>query len=97
MNGKSKALFGRIAEFLAKRGASRVSVFGSYAREDEHEGSDIDLMVEFSDRKSLLDLVGIELELSESIGRDVDLVTEKSLSPFLRERVMKERVVIYPA
>jgi predicted nucleotidyltransferase len=97
MNGESKALFGRIAEFLAQRGARRVSVFGSYAREDEREGSDIDLLVEFKERKSLLDLVGIEQELSESIGTDVDLVTEKSLSPFLRERVMKERVVIYSA
>jgi predicted nucleotidyltransferase len=97
MNGESKALFGRIAEFLAQRGARRVSVFGSYAREDAREGSDIDLLVEFKERKSLLDLVGIEQELSESIGTDVDLVTEKSLSPFLRERVMKERVVIYSA
>lgn len=97
MNGESKALFGRIAEFLAQRGARRVSVFGSYAREDEREGSDIDLTVEFGDTKSLMDIVGIEQELAESLGKDVDLVTEKSLSPFLRERVMRERVVIYSA
>jgi hypothetical protein len=81
MKGESKAMLQRIAGFLAERGARRVSVFGSRARDDARPGSDIDILVDFSERKSLLDLVGMEQELSESIGMNVDLVTEKSVSP----------------
>ncbi len=97
MKGESKVLFQRIAGYLAERGARRVSVFGSRARDDARSDSDVDILVDFGERKSLLELVGMEQELSESIGIGVDLVTEKSVSPFLRERVMKERVVIFAA
>jgi len=51
--------------------------------------------VDFSERKSLLDLVGIEQELSEALGVKADLLTEKSISPYLIDRIKKEMEVIY--
>lgn len=88
-------LFRKVAGFLSARGARRVGVFGSYARGEQRSGSDLDVVVEFAEAKSLLDLVGIEQELSESLGVKVDLLTEGSISPHLIERVRRETVVIF--
>jgi len=58
-------------------------------------GSDVDIIVEFSERKSLLALVRIERELSEILGIRVDLLTEKSISPYLIDSIKKEMESIY--
>jgi len=91
---KRELLFRKLARMLKARGASRVAVFGSYARGEERPGSDLDSIVRFSDRKSLFDITGIEQELSEKLGLNVDLLTEKSISPYLIDRIRKEMVVI---
>jgi len=90
-----KELFEKIGKYLEKEGAKKVSIFGSYARDEEKPDSDIDVIVTFSDSKSLLELVKIEREISEKIGIKVDLVTEKSLSPYIREYVEKEMKEVY--
>ena len=92
---KSDPNFDKIITILQRHGVKKISVFGSYARGEANPQSDIDIIVEFSDRKSLLDLVGIEQELSETLGRKVDLLTEKSINPYLIDRIKKERLVIY--
>ena len=91
---KRELLFRKLARMLKARGASRVAVFGSYARGEERPGSDLDIIVRFSDRKSLFDITEIEQELSEKLGLNVDLLTEKSISPYLIDRIRKEMVVI---
>lgn len=73
-----------LAEVCKANDVAFLGVFGSYARGEETPESDVDLLVRFAKGKSLLDLVRIERELSEQIGRRVDLVTEPSLSPYLR-------------
>ena len=90
-----KAIFERIVQILKKEGAKRIAVFGSYIRGEEEPESDIDIIVEFSGRKSLLELVRIERELSEALGIKVDLLTEKSISPYLVDTIKKEMEVIY--
>ena len=92
---KSDATIKKIIAILVRHGAKRISVFGSYVRGERTPRSDIDIIVEFSERKSLLDIVGIEQELSETVGRTIDLLTEKSISPYLVDRIKKERVLIY--
>jgi len=87
-------LFSKIASFLEKYGATKVAVFGSYVRGEEKPGSDIDVLVEFAERKSLLTLVNIELGLSDYLGIKVDLLTEKSISPYLIDGIKKEARVI---
>jgi predicted nucleotidyltransferase len=72
-----------------------IGVFGSMARGEARQKSDVDLIVRFSKRKSLLALVRLERELSEALGRKVDLLTEGALSPYLRERILKEMRVAY--
>jgi uncharacterized protein len=72
-------------------------VFGSVARGEIKVESDVDLLVTFSKPTSLLKMVGLERELSATIGRKVDLLTTKSVSPYLRNRILKESRPIYAA
>ena len=88
-------IFEKIVQALKNQGARKVTVFGSYVRGEEKTESDIDILVEFSGRKSLLELVRIERELSEALGIKVDLLTEKSISPYLIDTIRKEMEVIY--
>lgn len=92
---QDKEIFREIVSILRGYGAKKIEVFGSYARGEEAPGSDIDILVEFSERKSLLEFVKIERELSDVIGVKVDLLTEKAISPYLIERIKSEAEVIY--
>ncbi len=85
----------KLFETCRKNDIEFIGIFGSFARGDFAEDSDIDLVVRFSKRKSLLDLVRIERELSEVWGRKVDLLTEGAISPYLRERIKRELKTIY--
>jgi uncharacterized protein len=60
-----------------------ISVFGSYARNENHSGSDLDVLVEFHGTVNLLDIIGAEMELSELLGVKVDLLTKNAISPRL--------------
>jgi len=84
-----------LVSFLGNHGARRIGVFGSYARGEQRPDSDLDILVDFSDRKSLLTLIRIERELSETLGIKVDLLTEQSISPYLLDRIKAELKVIY--
>lgn len=88
-------IFEKIVCILKNQGAKKISVFGSYVRGEEKPDSDIDIVVEFLERKSLLDIVGIEQGVSDALGIKVDLLTEKFISPYLLDRVRQEMVVIY--
>ena len=80
---------------LKKHGARKIAVFGSYARNEERKGSDIDILVDFLRKKSLLELVRMERELSEATGVKVDLLTEKSISPLLIRNVKRGMRLLY--
>ena len=95
MNPQVKDIKRIITQMLRKHEVKRVALFGSYVRGEEKLESDIDIIVEFSERKSLLELVRIERELSEVLGIKVDLLTEKSISPYLFDSIKKEMKVIY--
>ncbi len=77
---------------MRQRGVVRAGVFGSVARGDDKAGSDVDFLVEFERGRSLLDLAGLRAELSETLGREVDIVTRNSLHPRLRDRILRELV-----
>ena len=84
-----------VVSILGKYGARKIGLFGSYARGEERPDSDLDLLADFRDRKSLLTLVRIERELSENLGIKVDLLTEQAISPYLIDRIKSELKVIY--
>ena len=86
---------GKLAELCHRYDIALLRAFGSVARGEDRPDSDLDLLVRFRRPKSLLELVRIEREMSEELGRRVDLVTEASLSPYLRERVLRQATVLY--
>ena len=81
--------------YLSRNGASRISLFGSFINGEAGPESDLDILVEFSESKSLLELVRLERELSEQLGIKVDLLTEGSISPHLIDRIKEEMEVIF--
>ena len=83
------------AELLAlarRRGVTGVRVFGSMSRGDGSDDSDVDLLVTLAPGTSALALGGLLLDAQELLGRRVDVVTEASLHPALRERVVASAV-----
>ena len=75
-----------------RRGVTRVRVFGSMARGDADESSDVDLLVSLPPTVSGLALGGLLMDARELLGRQVDIVTEAALHPRLRERVLASAV-----
>ncbi|CAB3290140.1 DNA polymerase beta domain protein region [Methanocaldococcus lauensis] len=84
----------KIIPILLKHGVKRASIFGSYARGEQKDTSDVDILVEFGKGKSLLDLVRLKYELEEVLGKKVDLLTYNSIHPLLKDRILKEAVDI---
>lgn len=84
-----------LIELCRQNDVAKLELFGSSARGEAHEDSDIDLLVEFSKRKSLLALVSLERKMSAVLGRKVDLLTEAAISPYLRQKINQDRRVIY--
>ena len=74
--------------------ATNIRVFGSVAHGEEREDSDIDLLVDFLPGSTLLDQVGLIDALSTTLGRKVDIVSERALNKHLRQRVLQEAVAL---
>ena len=77
-----------------KNDVVKAGIFGSFARGENFKKSDIDFLIKFKGKKSLLDLVGLKQELEEKLKRRVDIVTYTSLSPLLKDRILEEEVKI---
>ena len=84
-----------IIEMCRNNDVSMIGIFGSTARGEASASSDLDLLVRFARPKSLLALVRLERSLSEVLGRKVDLLTESAISPYLKDRILNELMVIY--
>ena len=80
----------RVLALVAARGASRLRVFGSAARDQDHEGSDLDLLIDMPAGTSLLQIVGLQLDIQDALGIKVDLCTERELHPALKPRILAE-------
>ena len=84
----------RIEPGLGRDGVTRAGAFGSYARGGAGAGSDLDLLIELPAGSSLLDLVGLQSELSDRLGIEVDANTSESIHPLLEDRILADRVRI---
>ena len=91
----TKEIEEQVISFLKKCGAKKILIFGSYLRGEATPESDLDIIVEFNQNISLLDLVGFEFDLSDLLGIKVELLTEKSISPYIIDDVLSEAKVIY--
>jgi len=83
-----------IREIAGKLNPVMVGIFGSYARNEQTEESDLDVLIDFDSRINLLDLIGLEQELSEILGVKVDLITVKSVDERLRPYIQKDLIRI---
>ena len=84
----------KIRRILKKSGATKAAVFGSYARNEQKKGSDIDILVEINDKKSLLDFIGIQLELEKALKKKVDLVEYECIKPLIKDSVLSSLIPI---
>lgn len=94
MNSLPESIKELIIPVLLQYDVAHAAIFGSYARGTQGENSDIDILVEFKGEKSLLDLVGLQLDLQDATGLSVDVVTYRALNHRIRESVLQEQVVI---
>ena len=85
---KREAIF----EIARRYGASEVRLFGSVARGDARESSDIDLIVRFERGRSLLDHGGLVMDLRDLLGTKVDVIDEEAMRPRFRQHVMREAI-----
>lgn len=81
-----------ILRIAAEHGASNIRIFGSVARGEADAKSDIDLLVDLEQGRSLFDLGGLLMDLQDLLGHKVDVVTERGLRPHIREQVLKEAI-----
>jgi len=82
----------QVLQTAAHYGAYDVRVFGSVARGEAGETSDIDLLVKLEPGRSLMDLGGLLYDLQNLLGTEVDVVTEKGLRPRIREQVLRQAI-----
>lgn len=94
MNEKIDTIRQIILPILLQEGVLRSSLFGSFARGDDDQDSDIDVLVELPQGKSLLDLIALEQRLEDVLGRDVDVVTYNSINPRLKQYIDKDQIQI---
>jgi predicted nucleotidyltransferase len=83
-----------IRRIALAHGAGNVRVFGSTGRGEQSAASDLDLLVDMAEGRTLFDLIALSNDLEESLGIEVDVVTEASLSPYMRGRVLDEAVAL---
>ena len=84
----------KIVPILKQHNVSKASIFGSFVRGEQRDDSVLDLLVEFSGDKSLLDLIALKLTIEDTLGRSADVLTFESIHPEIREIVLQEQVVV---
>lgn len=85
----------RIIPILKRHDVVKAGIFGSFVRRDYNKKSDIDILIKFKGRKSLLDLAGLEIELEKKLKRKVDVGEYSVIHPMLKDRILKEEIRIY--
>ncbi len=95
MENRIEEIISLIKPILLSFEIKRASLFGSFVKGNATESSDIDILVEFGEGKSLLDLIRLEMKIEEVLNKKVDVITFNSIHPYLKESILSEQVVIY--
>ncbi|MFH1841046.1 MAG: nucleotidyltransferase family protein [Candidatus Shapirobacteria bacterium] len=85
----------KVVPTLKRQGVTKAAIFGSVARGEAKKNSDVDMLIKFSGKKSLLDLVRLQYVLEDKLGKKVDLLTYDSIHPRLKDIILNEQQVIY--
>ncbi|MAG07325.1 hypothetical protein CMI46_00740 [Candidatus Pacearchaeota archaeon] len=98
LKGRKSDIFGKlkskILKILKKYEIRKAGIFGSFARGEETKNSDIDILIELEGKKSLFDLIEIEMELEKELNKKVDLLTYRGINPLLKKIILKEEIRI---
>lgn len=94
MTSNLKTIKNKLIPILKQNGVVKASVFGSYARGEETKKSDMDMMIKYKGKMSLLDLIGLEQELEEKTGIKFDITTYKAINYLIKDQVYKEQILI---
>lgn len=94
MNDQVSEIRDKILNILRYNNVKRASLFGSVVRGELSDESDIDILIEYECKKSLLNLVSLKFELEDILKRKVDVLTYNSLNPLLRDRILNEQEII---
>ncbi|NGQ95109.1 nucleotidyltransferase family protein [Brevibacillus sp. SYP-B805] len=81
-----------ILQIASRHGAKNLRIFGSQVKETAQKDSDIDVLVEFEEGRSLLDRIALIQDLEDLLGMKVDVVSEKALHPVIRDQILQEAV-----
>lgn len=81
---------GEILRLAQQHGCRNVRVFGSRARNEAEQDSDVDLLIDVEPGRSMLDVIGFWQDVAALLGRPVDVVTDGGISPYLRRRICEE-------
>ena len=84
----------KIVKTLKENGIKRASVFGSYARGEQKKESDIDIIIEPKKGMGLFNFVGVKMDLENKLKKKVDLITYKSINPYLKAYIKREQIRI---
>ncbi|OIP85251.1 hypothetical protein AUK04_01355 [Candidatus Roizmanbacteria bacterium CG2_30_33_16] len=85
----------KIVPILKKYGVSRASLFGSFARGEQNNKSDIDILIEPAKGTTLFDMAGMQIDLQDRLKKPVDLITYRSINPMLKDYILRDEKVIY--
>jgi len=88
-------LIAKINIFFVDKPISKAYLFGSYARNEQTQESDVDILVDFEKQANLFDLIGLQQNLSELLKLKVDLLSSKGVSKFMLPYIEKDKVLIY--
>jgi predicted nucleotidyltransferase len=83
-----------IRRIASRCGVGNIRVFGSAARGDDRPDSDVDFLVDLEPGRDLLDLIAAKQDLEDLLGRKVDIVTERSVSPYIRDFIREDLVFL---
>jgi len=84
-----------ITPILKKHRVTKAGIFGSFAKNEATPTSDVDILVELPASLSLLDFVGIKIELEDLLGKSVDLVEYKAIKPIIKDNILKSEIRVY--
>ncbi|MFH1392602.1 MAG: nucleotidyltransferase family protein [bacterium] len=90
-----KEIQNKISPILKQQEVEKLAIFGSFARGDDDNNSDIDFLVKLGENKTLLDLIGLKFKLENILNKKVDILTYNALNSLLKDKILQEQKIIY--
>jgi len=94
MNKEIEAIKQKIIPVLKKNKVTKAGIFGSYARGEQNKKSDVDILVEINDDRSLTELIGLKLILEKNLKRKIDLVEYCTIRKELKDSILNDEIQI---